>query len=168
MHDLRWYNNKYYLWNEVYYINDMWRGAEHNDRRGISISKLEREIGEKNKRQICVFWWKRGEGVRLLLFSSGGGDAERSRNVLLRAESSEPISVRHLATGGCLPADATFHYNTTDWVFKANEITVRKRETGEKTRLRCWFFSLFLLLYTTLMLSDSLRSRCYFLNQCWK
>jgi hypothetical protein len=36
MHDLRWYNNKYHLWNEVYYINDMWRGAEHNDESGVN------------------------------------------------------------------------------------------------------------------------------------
>ena len=88
-------------------------GAEHNDRRGISISKLIIEISEKKRRWFCLFLLVFGKCVRLLLLSSGGGDAERSRNVLLRAESSEPISVRHLATGGCLPADATFHYNTT-------------------------------------------------------
>ena len=42
---LRRCNNKYHLW----------RGAEHNDRRGISKSRLKIEIGEKKKRKICVF-----------------------------------------------------------------------------------------------------------------
>ena len=41
----------------------MWMGAEHNDRRGISISKLKREISEKKKKRICIvfvcFWRKR-------------------------------------------------------------------------------------------------------------
>ena len=74
---------KYHLWNEVYYRNDMWSGAEQNDRRGISISKLKREIGEKKKNKFVCFSWKRGESVRVLLLSSGDGHAERSRNVLL-------------------------------------------------------------------------------------
>ena len=33
----------------------MWRGAEHNDRRGISISKLKREIGEKKRGKFACF-----------------------------------------------------------------------------------------------------------------
>ena len=82
-------------------------------RAGDSTTKLIIEISEKKRRWICLFLLVLLDSVRLLLLSSGGGDAERSRNVLLRAESSEPISDRHLATGGCLPADATFHYNTT-------------------------------------------------------
>ena len=45
---------KYHLWNEVYYRNDMWSGAEQNDRRGISISKLKREIGEKKKKMVLL------------------------------------------------------------------------------------------------------------------
>ena len=60
----------------------------------------------------------------------GGIPVEHSWNVLLRAESSEPISVRHVATGGGYTAEGTFHYNTTVWVFKANEIPVRKRDYG--------------------------------------
>ena len=47
-------------------------------------------------------------------------------------ESSEPITDRLLATGGGYTAEATRHYSTTERVFKANEIPVRKRETGEK------------------------------------
>ena len=80
-----------------------------------------------------MFWWKRGECVRLPLLSSGF-IAECSRNVLFgdkdRAESSEPISLRHLATGGCYMAEATFHYSSSERVFKANEKPVRKRDPG--------------------------------------
>ena len=82
-------------------------------RAGDSTSKLIIEISEKKRRWNCLFLYVFGKCVRLLLLSSGGGHAECSRNVLLRAESSEPISDRHLARGGCYMADATFHYNTT-------------------------------------------------------
>ena len=46
-------------------------GAEHNDLRMDSRTKLKIEISEKKKRRICVFWWKRGECVRLPLLNSG-------------------------------------------------------------------------------------------------
>ena len=49
MHDLRWYNYKYH------YRYDIWWGAEHNDQRMDSKSKLKIEIGEKKKKRICVF-----------------------------------------------------------------------------------------------------------------
>ena len=78
MHDLRWYNNKYHLWNEVYYRNDMWRGAEHYERRGISKSKLEIEISEKKKRKICVFLMEKGRMRPPDAFKLGGVD---TRNV---------------------------------------------------------------------------------------
>ena len=55
----------------------MWSGAEQNDRRGISISKLKREIGEKKRRWFCLFLLVLLDSVRLLLFSSGVG----TRNV---------------------------------------------------------------------------------------
>ena len=47
-----------------------------------------------------------------------------------RTESSEPITARHLATGGCYMAEATRHYSTTERVFKANKKPVRKRDYG--------------------------------------
>ena len=48
----------------------------------------------RNKEQILL---KNRESVRLLLLTSGSA-AEISWNVLLKTESSEPISDRHLAT----------------------------------------------------------------------
>ena len=69
-----------------------------------------------------------------MLLSSGGGGAERSRNVLLAIKTevnlSEPITARHLATGGCYMAEATFHYSSSEREFKANEKPVRKRDSG--------------------------------------
>ena len=55
VHDLRWYNKKYHLWNEVYYRNDMWWGAEHNDQRMDSKSKLKIEISEKKRGEFVCF-----------------------------------------------------------------------------------------------------------------
>ena len=46
----------------------MWWGAEHNDQRMDSKSKLKIEISEKKKKRICVFLM---ESVRLLLLSLG-------------------------------------------------------------------------------------------------
>ena len=59
-------------------------------------------------------------------FNLGGIPVEHSWNVLLRAESSEPISVRHVATGGGYMAETTIHYSSNERVFKANEKPVRK------------------------------------------
>ena len=79
---------KYHLWNEVYYRNDMWWGAEHNDQRMDSKSKLKIEISEKKKKRICVFLMEKGRKRPPAAFKLGGvGGAERSRNVLLAIKS---------------------------------------------------------------------------------
>tara|TARA_A100001035_G_scaffold276588_1_gene271877 strand:+ start:120 stop:305 length:186 start_codon:yes stop_codon:yes gene_type:complete len=61
----------------------MWWGAEHNDYR----SKLKREIGEKKKEVILRVLMEKGRKRPPAAFKLGGGDAERSRNVLLAINS---------------------------------------------------------------------------------
>ena len=67
---------------------------------------------------------------------NSGYSAERSRNVLLRTESNEPISDRyltseHVASGGRLHEDCCRECDD----FKTNEIPVRKRYPGDEILL---------------------------------
>ena len=111
----------------------MWRGAEHNDQRMDYKSKLEIEIGEKKKRKICVFLREKGRRRPPDAFKLGRVGTRNVPGMFFwrySAESSEPITDRHLATGGCYMAETTRHYSSSEREFKANEIPVRKRDSG--------------------------------------
>ena len=50
----------------------MWWGAEHNDQRMDSKSKLKIEISEKKKKRICVFLMEKGRRRPPAAFKLGG------------------------------------------------------------------------------------------------
>ena len=89
------------------------------------------KLARKKWRDFVCFWWKRGEGVRLLLLSMGGWE----RGTFLECSFDDIVLnlANQSASAGCirrLHTPVIHQWATSIIVPKANEIPVRKRDPG--------------------------------------